>query len=101
MFYEIKEIINIDNNCIETYPCEHYVSYKTKTGEIKEKFFSMQDIYQLCKDLKYRTPIHIENEYNFWKNESELSSFNDKLREDNVSKENKENKEENKTCLII
>lgn len=76
---DIKEIININSVCIETYPCQHYVSYKTKDGIEKQKAIFMQDIYKICKKLNYNLPDHIDHEYNFLKNNENLSFFNEKF----------------------
>lgn len=89
---DIIEIININSVCTEKYPCQHYVLYKTKDGNKKQKTIFMQDIYKLCKNLDYNLPEHIENEYNFWKNKENLSFFNEKFNvKDNEEKQNKEN----------
>jgi len=89
---DIKEIININNLCIDTYPCQHNVLYKTKDGTKKQKAIFMQDIYKICKILNYNLPEHIENEYNFWKNNENLSFFNEKFNiKDNDDKEDIKN----------
>jgi hypothetical protein len=98
---DIKEIININSVCTGAYPCQHYVLYKTKDGNKKQKTIFMQDIYKLCKNLNYKLPEHIENEYNFWKNKENLSFFNEKFNvKDNEEKQNKENKE-NINCILL
>ena len=77
---DVKEIINISSVCIETYPCKHYISYVTKDGFKEQKAMFIQDIY------KYNIPYHIENEYNFWRNNQNLSSFNEKFKKNNNEK---------------
>jgi hypothetical protein len=65
----VKKIIEISSTCIETYPCKHYITYETKDGNIHNNCLSMPVIFQLCLELKYKTPPHIEEEYLEWKSQ--------------------------------
>jgi len=62
---ENTQIISIDDGCMESYPCQHYVVLKTN-NLIGTKLMYMQEIYELCKKYNYPVPMHIESEYKIW-----------------------------------
>lgn len=59
----IKEIIDINEKCLETYPCRHYIKIKDIEDKYKTILMDSITIYKLCKLFNYNTPLHIINCY--------------------------------------
>ena len=60
---DIKEIIEINEKCIETYPCRHYVKIKDIENKYNTILLDSIIIYDICKLYNYNTPLHIKNTY--------------------------------------
>lgn len=51
---EIKKIINIDeDNCVESYPCQHYVLFELNNGDVVQACLSSVCILDLSKKYDY------------------------------------------------
>lgn len=72
--FNTKKIIEISPTCIETYPCQHYVTYETQDGNNFNACLSIPVIYQMCLELKHKTPPHISEEYLEWKSQGRFQS---------------------------
>jgi hypothetical protein len=59
----IKEIIEVNKKCIETYPCRHYVKIKDIENEYNIILLDSITIYDICKLYNYNTSLHIKKSY--------------------------------------
>jgi hypothetical protein len=50
----IKKILNVnENDCYETYPCQHYITVELNDGTVKSILMSSTQIYKLAEKFKY------------------------------------------------
>ena len=48
-----KKLIKIEDDCFETYPCQHYVRFENEDGTLIRRIMWWPDIVKLAKESKY------------------------------------------------
>lgn len=47
------KILEVENICYQTYPCQHYITLQYDDGKIETEFMGWLDIYDLSKKINY------------------------------------------------